>query len=487
MKYFAQTLFDAVSFSTANASQTSDPFDVSEAVTVWLQCSATGTDSTTDLSIQLQVSNDRLSLPAAQSTWINQDTAVTFNTTNLFMKSNLGALKARVAVTRNSGAAVLTVRQVAKPSYIYNPQPSTTFVSVGDFGSTANSAGASLAAGVYTLQPASATQPGGVSTGTQTLAGTKSFSGSVRILTTIPTIATAADRLEGLTVYNTAVHGDEALTHIIGGIVTLELPSAFTGATGGFGHRAGFWCRLLATATSADRTYTSTGPNYAMIAQVRFNVTGGRTFTDTAALWAAIDVAAPSNDNTGTIALTDYAGIYFPASTYNTGTNKYHLLLENISGATNNYAIKTGLGLVQFGDACTLGAAGTTVHTINGKYNAVSTTSQAVNIDGQAGAVYLRLRSTNTATTYVQGLSFVSNAGETYTVGVSTAGTFSIANSATVGTTIRFSIDTSAKCTISGAVAAAGIKSGANQTAAGALANELWVDTSAAYVVKRGV
>jgi hypothetical protein len=49
-------------------------------------------------------------------------------------------------------------------------------VTLGAFGSTPNVNGASLAGQVLTLQPANATSPGGVSTGTQTFAGAKTFS-----------------------------------------------------------------------------------------------------------------------------------------------------------------------------------------------------------------------------------------------------------------------------------------------------------------------
>jgi hypothetical protein len=52
-------------------------------------------------------------------------------------------------------------------------------LSVGSFGSTPNAAGLSLAAGVLTMQPADGSNPGGVSTGTQTFAGNKTFSGTI--------------------------------------------------------------------------------------------------------------------------------------------------------------------------------------------------------------------------------------------------------------------------------------------------------------------
>lgn len=52
----------------------------------------------------------------------------------------------------------------------------TQDVTLGAFGSTPNANGASLAGQVLTLQPANSTNPGGVSTGSQTFAGAKTFS-----------------------------------------------------------------------------------------------------------------------------------------------------------------------------------------------------------------------------------------------------------------------------------------------------------------------
>lgn len=116
MKYFAQTLFSGSSLSSANASLTSDQFDISEVTTLWLAHSASAASSTSDLSIQLQLSNDALSILSGDSVWINEGSAGTFNTSNVFRKhSGLGALKARVVVTRNAGTATLTTKYVGKP------------------------------------------------------------------------------------------------------------------------------------------------------------------------------------------------------------------------------------------------------------------------------------------------------------------------------------------------------------------------------------
>lgn len=52
-------------------------------------------------------------------------------------------------------------------------------LSLGAFGSSPNASAATLSGGVLTLQPADNTHPGGISTGTQTLAGAKTFSTSI--------------------------------------------------------------------------------------------------------------------------------------------------------------------------------------------------------------------------------------------------------------------------------------------------------------------
>jgi len=53
-------------------------------------------------------------------------------------------------------------------------------VTLAAFGSTPNANGASITSQAVNLEPADATNPGGVSTGTQTFAGNKTFSGSVQ-------------------------------------------------------------------------------------------------------------------------------------------------------------------------------------------------------------------------------------------------------------------------------------------------------------------
>lgn len=58
---------------------------------------------------------------------------------------------------------------------------SAPVTTIGTFGSTPNSGGASISSNTLTLQPADGTNPGGVSTTTQTIAGAKTFSNVVAI------------------------------------------------------------------------------------------------------------------------------------------------------------------------------------------------------------------------------------------------------------------------------------------------------------------
>lgn len=63
-------------------------------------------------------------------------------------------------------------------------------LALGAFGSSPNSSGASLSGNTLTLQPADATNPGGVSTSAQTIAGVKTFS-SAPILSSLTGVVTA--------------------------------------------------------------------------------------------------------------------------------------------------------------------------------------------------------------------------------------------------------------------------------------------------------
>jgi len=61
-------------------------------------------------------------------------------------------------------------------------------ISFGTFGSTPNAQGGSYSGGIITLQPADATNPGGLSTGTQTIGGAKSLTDALSLIGTNSTL-----------------------------------------------------------------------------------------------------------------------------------------------------------------------------------------------------------------------------------------------------------------------------------------------------------
>jgi len=82
----------------------------------------------------------------------------------------------------------------------FNGKQST--VSFGIFGSTPNSSGGGISGGVITLQPADATHPGGLSTGTQTIAGAKTFNNDIGSTYWSLSAATGAITLDNDTIFS---------------------------------------------------------------------------------------------------------------------------------------------------------------------------------------------------------------------------------------------------------------------------------------------
>lgn len=92
-----------------------------------------------------------------------------------------------------------SAQDAATKNYV-DTSVSASNVTLAAFGSTPNGNGASLSGQVLTLQPADGTNPGGVSTTTQTLAGNKTFSGSTAIASNAASVATIGNAS------STAVH-----------------------------------------------------------------------------------------------------------------------------------------------------------------------------------------------------------------------------------------------------------------------------------------
>ena len=106
-------------------------------------------------------------------------------------------------------------------------------VSFDTFGSTPNTDGGGISAGVITLQPADGSNPGGVSTTTQTFAGAKTFS-SAPILSTltasVPVVSDGSKALVSMT-YATFTSNLSAATDSASGTVELAIASEVTTGT----------------------------------------------------------------------------------------------------------------------------------------------------------------------------------------------------------------------------------------------------------------
>lgn len=111
------------------------------------------------------------------STSINIDGSTNTLTANVILPSFpdvvlIGQTNSISSVTNGSEGQVLTSHTSGPPTF----EDSSSELQLAPFGSTPNADGASISTGILTLQPADATNPGGISSsGTQVLGGIKSF------------------------------------------------------------------------------------------------------------------------------------------------------------------------------------------------------------------------------------------------------------------------------------------------------------------------
>ncbi len=127
-------------------------------------------------------------------------------------------------------------------------------LSIGTFGSTPNSGGASISGSTLTLQPADGTNPGGISTTSQTIAGAKTFTSD----TTVTTSTSATTRT--LTISNTdnTSGTSNAKVGILNGGASSGDPFLALGVSGSFGYGFG-----IDTSDSANLKITNSynGPS----------------------------------------------------------------------------------------------------------------------------------------------------------------------------------------------------------------------------------
>jgi hypothetical protein len=134
---------------------------------------------------------------------------------------------------------------------------------------------------------------------------------------------------------------------------------------------------------------TETDSNYAALQLDPVLAPNGNTFTHTSTAGSGTSfkafqsalVSMPRISGSGTAAISNAIGLRvgWNGVTTNTGTNKYGIYVDGLSGATNNYALFTNAGKVQFGDTVTLNSStlnlGTSLETFNVNSPAASGTN----------------------------------------------------------------------------------------------------------------
>jgi len=272
------------------------------------------------------------------------------------LKNNSGILEARLA--DDSTYAVLRAADPVNNNDVVTKQylSNNGVISVGAFGSTPNANAASIATGVLTLQPADATNPGGVSTGAQTFAGAKTFSGAGSF--------TGAGT--GLAVTNNATVGG---TLGVTGNTTMGGTLTVTGNT--------------STAVITSNPYgTATGETGQLVLkELAAGGTDAATIRSPDALAASYVLTLPPNDGaSGEVLQTDGNGVltwtavsgagavtsmaaFGSTPNANGGSIASNALTLQPADATNPGGVSTGAqtfaGAKTFNGAVTAGAAGT--------------------------------------------------------------------------------------------------------------------------------
>jgi hypothetical protein len=129
-----------------------------------------------------------------------------------------------------------------------------TSVTVGTISSTSASSGASITNGILRLTPADATNGGVVSTGTQTFAGSKTFSNTANFLTDISINGVKVGKGTGNVSTNAVVGSDGLISNTTGGLNTAVGNAALQNNTVGSQNSAVGFAALSSNSTSSYNT-----------------------------------------------------------------------------------------------------------------------------------------------------------------------------------------------------------------------------------------
>lgn len=173
-------------------------------------------------------------------------------------------------------------------------------VSFNNFGSSPNSAGATVASNAITLQPASGTQPGGVSTGSQTFSGDKSFTGTTSLVgITSSGVSTDPGGTQRSLVVNTSTGVIGSVIPPSGGVTTLAPVGAIPNGDG---------ASIFGTTLNLQPANSS---NPGVITAVGQTFGGPKTFVDSvtaAGLTTTTSITLPASTTGGNGTINQPAG-----------------------------------------------------------------------------------------------------------------------------------------------------------------------------------
>jgi hypothetical protein len=299
---------------------------------------------------------------------------------------------------------------------------------LGAFGSSPNGNAGTISASTLTLQPASASFPGGVSTTTQTFAGSKNFTSPIGYNNTTPASNTSLD------IINTT------------GATQRIVQTGYGGQVGLRGRYANGTLGSPTAATNGNILEFMSGMGYGTdtfpsSSSGAVNIVAGETFTDTSnATYIQFSVTPTGSVTTAEAARVNSTGNVLIGTTTDSGTQKLQVNgnsnVGTVTGGTWNGVVTAGSSVLTTGTTYTTPSNITTATLFKfilvggggGGGGSISTSTHGSGGGGSAAVIV-----------YAVGLS--PSTGYTYAIGAAGSGGISSTTAATAGGATTISLD----------------------------------------------